>query len=58
MNHGMKHKREEMKQHKEVLQGDLFVPSYIKKNKKALLNKILTQENEKEIDEYVSNNYP
>lgn len=50
---GTKFKREEIKQHKEILQGGLFVPTYIKKNRKVILNKILTQENEKEIDEYI-----
>lgn len=53
----MKFKREEIKQHKEVLPNGLFIPTYIKKNKKMVLNKILTQENEKEIDEYLFHHY-
>ena len=51
-------KREEIPQHKEVLPNGLFVPTYIKKNRKVILNKILTQENEEEIDEYISKYYP
>jgi len=50
-------KREEITQHKEVLKGGLFVPSYIKKTKKNKLNTIQKEEAEEEIHGYILRNY-
>lgn len=54
MKNGKTFKREEIKQHKEVLPNGLFIPKTISKTKRSQLNKILEIELKKEVNEYLS----